>query len=55
MHGLPGRNVSCDLHMEHMNQECKAALSRLGSNVTDRSIKRNWQVYWQTDPYHGTL
>lgn len=40
MHGLPGQNVSCDLYMEHMNQECKAALSGLGSNVTDRSIKR---------------
>ena len=23
VHGLPGRNVSCDLHMEHLNRECK--------------------------------
>lgn len=29
MHGLPGRNVSCDLHMEHLNREVKTAIKGL--------------------------
>ena len=40
MHGRPGKNVPCDLHMEHMNHECKASLSDLGSNITDHSAQR---------------
>ncbi len=39
-HGRSGKNVPCDLHMEHLNWECKAALSGLGSNITDKSILR---------------
>ena len=33
-HGLPAKNVPCDLHMEHMNRQCEQALSGLGSNIT---------------------
>ena len=40
MHGLPGRNVSCDLYMEHLNRECKNCLSGLGSNIADSSVTR---------------
>ena len=32
MHGLPGRNVSCDLPMEHLNREVKTAIKGLGAN-----------------------
>ncbi len=39
-HGRPGKNVSCDIHMEHLNRECKRALSGLGSNITDKSVER---------------
>ena len=39
-HGRSGKNVSCDLHMEHLNHECKLSLSGLGSNITDHSVER---------------
>ena len=38
MHGLPGRNICCDLHMEHLNRQCKNCLSALGSNIADASV-----------------
>ena len=34
VHGLPGRNVPNDLHMEHLNRICKEAIKYLGSNKT---------------------
>ena len=34
------KKVSSDLHMEHLNRECKNAISGLDANVTDNSIKR---------------
>ena len=27
VHGIPGHNISCDLHMEHLNREVKTAIS----------------------------
>lgn len=39
-HGHPGKNIPGDLHLEHLNQECKYALSGLGSNITDKSVKQ---------------
>ena len=39
--GKPGKNIPCDLHMEHINRECKTAMGILGPNVTrENSIKR---------------
>ena len=38
--GKPGRNVSMDLHMEHINKECKQAMGSLGSNVGDKAVSR---------------
>ena len=32
IHGVPGRNISCDLHMEHLNRLIKTAMEGLGSN-----------------------
>ena len=40
VHGRPGKNVSCDLHCEHLNRECKNSISGLGANVTDNAVQR---------------
>ena len=40
VHGRGGENIAADLHMEHLNRECKYLISGLGANVTDNSIKR---------------
>ena len=39
-HGLPGRNIPADLHMEHLNRLCKDAVSHLGANKTPKAIVR---------------
>ena len=39
-HGLPGRNIAADLHMEHLNRACKDAIKGLGTNKTEKSIIR---------------
>ena len=39
-HGKPGRNISCDLHLEHLNREVKNAFGGLSSNITEQSVKR---------------
>ena len=39
-HGRPGKNISCDLHMEHLNRICKGSMAALGSNVTENSVLR---------------
>ena len=38
VHGLPGHNVSCDLHMEHLNREVKASIVGLGPNKSQKAI-----------------
>ena len=38
--GRPGKNVPCDLHMEHLNKEAKNAIAGLGSNITSESVTR---------------
>jgi L1 cell adhesion molecule like protein len=40
VHGKSGRNISMDLHMEHINRECKQAMGVLGSNINDSSVAR---------------
>ena len=39
-HVHAGKNVSCDLHMEHLNREAKNQISGLGSNITDAAVTR---------------
>ena len=39
-HGIPGHNITCDLHLEHMNRLCKDSIRRLGSNKTVNAITR---------------
>lgn len=40
VHGRAAKNISSDLHMEHLNRECKTAIAGMGSNVTDAAIVR---------------
>ena len=40
VHEKPGWNILMDLHMEHINRECKQAMSVLGSNINDSSVTR---------------
>ena len=40
VHVKPGRNVSMDLHMEHINKECKQAIGSLASNIGDKAVNR---------------
>ena len=39
-HGVPGRNIALDLHMEHLNHVCKSAVGNLGANETAEGMKR---------------
>uniref|UniRef100_A0A1X7UEB4 DUF6589 domain-containing protein n=1 Tax=Amphimedon queenslandica TaxID=400682 RepID=A0A1X7UEB4_AMPQE len=38
IHGLPGRNVPCDLFLEHLNKICKQAKVTLGSNFSENAL-----------------
>lgn len=40
VHGLPGHNISCDLHLEHLNRLVKTAIEGLGGNKTEKAIIR---------------
>ena len=39
-HGVPGKDIACDLHMEHLNRLLKAGISGLGANKTPTAITR---------------
>lgn len=39
-HGQPGKNISCDLYMEHLNRLLKGAIQALGANKTPKAITR---------------
>ena len=38
--GIPGGNISADLHMEHLNRTLKSGIGALGSNKTEDTIVR---------------
>ena len=38
--GGPGRNLSCDLRMEHYNNEMKKATNAMGANKTPEAVQR---------------
>ena len=40
VHGILGRNIPCDLHMEHLNRTCKDAVRGLHANKTPTAITR---------------
>ena len=35
-----GKNIPCDLHIEHLNRQCKSSLSGLGANIFDKAVLR---------------
>jgi L1 cell adhesion molecule like protein len=37
---LLGHNISCDLHMEHLNRQAKIAIDGLGANKSQKAIQR---------------
>ena len=39
-HGVPGKNIPCDLHMEHLNRVLKTAIQHLGANKTEKAVVR---------------
>jgi len=39
-HGVRGRNIPCDLHIEHLNRMCKDAVYGLQANKTPTAIVR---------------
>ena len=43
-HGSCSRNVSADLHMEHLNRVCKDVVAHLGANKTPGAIVRIGKV-----------
>lgn len=40
VHGVKGKNIPCDLHMEHLNRVCKNAVYGLQANKTPDAIVR---------------
>lgn len=40
VHGHAGKNISCDIHMEHLNRLCKSSLGGLASNISERAVER---------------
>ena len=38
VHGILGRNIPCDLHIEHLNRTCKDAVRGLHANKTPPAI-----------------
>ena len=40
IHGLPGRNIPGDLHIEHLNRVAKECIVRLGASKTPKAITR---------------
>ena len=37
--GVPGANIPCDLHMEHLNRRLKTVIRNMGANKSSSSIK----------------
>ena len=38
--GVPGANIPCDLHMEHLNRRLKIVIKNLGANVNPKLIQK---------------
>ena len=41
VHGHAGKNVSCDLHMEHLNREAKGGIAGIRSNLADQRVGKS--------------
>ena len=49
-HGLKGRNISCDLHIEHLNRILKEAINTKGPNKTAVSFSRIGKALGTLEP-----
>ena len=38
--GIPGANIPCDLHMEHLNRRLKTMIRGMGSNISPSRIQK---------------
>ena len=47
VYGRARKNISCDLHMEHLNREAKNGIQGI-SNITDEAIKCLWKSIGHT-------
>lgn len=48
-HGYCGKNISMDLHMEHLNKLCKTSIQGLGANKSVKAIQRVGKTVGVTD------
>ena len=55
VHGLPGKNIPNDLHMEHLNRLLKVALQGLGANKTEKAITTSAKALGVVDPVLSTF
>ena len=49
-HGVRGRNISFDLHLEHLNRLCKESIKGLQVNKTKEAIVRNSKALGTLEP-----
>lgn len=54
-HGLPGHNIECDLHMEHLNRLCKTSIKSMGANKTKKAIQRASKAISSTSAIVGNF
>lgn len=47
IHDRPEKNIPMDLHMEHIDKECKQAMRSLGSNIGDTGVKWIGKSIWE--------
>ena len=50
VHGMPGKNIPNDLHMEHLNRVVKTSIQGLGANKTQKAITKAGKVVGVLDP-----
>lgn len=55
VHGLPGKNIPNDLHMEHLNRVIKTSLKGLGANKTEKAITTVGEVLGVVGPILDTF
>ena len=50
VHGRPGKNITADLQMEHLNRLVKQSIKTLGPNKTEKAITRIGRAIRTIDP-----
>lgn len=55
LRGSPGKNITLDLHMEHLNRSFKEKISQFSSHISENNIKRVSKVTKEVDVMARTL